>query len=46
MDKKDITTQIYDLLEETASYIDNTTWHNKYSLALKSLQEEFNSINE
>ena len=40
MDKKDITTQIYDLLEETASYIDNTTWHNKYSLALKSLQEE------
>lgn len=40
MDNKDITTQIYELLDETASYIDSTTWRNKYSLALKSLQEE------
>ena len=40
MDNKDITTQIYDLLDEMASYIDSTTWRNKYSLALKSLQEE------
>lgn len=40
MDNKDIITQIYELLDETASYIDSTTWRNKYSLALKSLQEE------
>lgn len=40
MDKKDITTQIYELLDETASYINSTIWRNKYSLALKSLQEE------
>lgn len=40
MDNKDIPTQIYELLDETASYIDGTTWRNKYSLALKSLQEE------
>lgn len=40
MDNKDIPTQIYELLDETASYIDSTTWRNKYSLALKSLQEE------
>ena len=40
MGKKDITTQIYNLLDETAAYIEHTTWHNKYSLALKSLQEE------
>lgn len=40
MGKKDITTQIYNLLDETAAYIEHTTWHTKYSLALKSLQEE------
>lgn len=40
MDMKDITTQVYELLDETASYIDSTIWRNKYSLALKSLQEE------
>lgn len=40
MDKKDITAQIYNLLDETAAYIEHTTWRNKYSLALKSLQDE------
>ena len=37
---KDITTQVYELLDETASYIDSTVWRNKYSFALKNLQEE------
>ncbi len=40
MEKKDITTQIYELLDETTSCIDSTIWRNKYSLALKSLQKE------
>lgn len=37
MDKKDITAQIYNLLDETAAYIEHTTWRNKYSLALGSV---------
>lgn len=40
MGKKDIITQVYELLDETASYIESTIWCNKYSHALKSLQEE------
>lgn len=43
MGKKDIITQVYELLDETASYIDSTTWRNKYSPAIKSLQEELNT---
>lgn len=40
MEELDITTRISELLDETAAYIDSTVWRNKYSLALKSLQEE------
>ncbi len=40
MEKRDITTQIQELLDETTSYIDHTTWRNKYLFALRSLQEE------
>ena len=40
MEKQNITTQIYELLDETTSYIESTALRNKYSLALKSLQEE------
>lgn len=43
MEKRDITTQIQELLDETTSYIDHTTWRNKYLFALKNLQEELNA---
>lgn len=44
MDKKDITAQIYNLLDETAAYIEHTTWRNKYSLALKSLNKIYSQL--
>lgn len=40
MEKTDITTQLSALLDDTAAYIDSTVWRNKYSLAIRSLQEE------
>lgn len=43
MNKDYIVTQTHQLLDDVAVYIDNSLWRNKYSLALKSLQEELNA---
>lgn len=43
MNNYNIIAKIHELLDETTSYIQDTSWCNKYSLALKSLQEELNA---
>lgn len=35
--------KVQQLLDNMTTYIENTTWRNKYSLSLKNLQEELNS---
>jgi len=35
--------KVQQLLDKMGTYIENTTWRNKYSLALKNLHEELNS---